>query len=1812
MSHHSNESQHSLDDLGEDIEESNNELRNNSESAAGDGSELVSTCNIAMDDLLLSGDMIDAAIANKDMAAAQAELDDLHSTNKRFEAANNDLLKLYKDDVNKTNLYMDKRRKFLLLFKSERNRLLTMLAKNKPSPTVTTNDNPSNSVNSSLATKSNLRIPKVTIPVFDGDWNKWIPFKNLYTSLIDSSPELSDLEKHSYLRSLLSGQPEVLVRNISITGANYSTALDIIKKHYDDPYRQLNNHFHSLYTAQSVNPKVKTSLRDLIVQFRQHVAGLNTIFTENSDIDQLSQCLIYWFLVKTDKNTRTDWERELAKSKSFAKFDDFIDYMDARCSAFERAVENTQASENTAQKKPTSTGNNNTNKKSKVALPVASENSESSRFCVYCKEHGHFVPSCPGFRELKPADRLSFVKKRRLCHFCFRGNCNPTMCSKKLCYRCRGKHNTLLHLGNSDKSDKKSENTSECNYKADVFYESNCILNSLQDECVQSTLVKASYVSALANKTDFSVNVINEDSLLATAIVTVENTKYNLKCEARALIDSCSELNFITQNLADKMNLSLINSSFNLNAIAGLSTNSQKITNLKISSLHSNFSQIIDCSVLNIIVKMLPSEQFSVSHWNIPLHVSLADPHFNIPGNIDMLLGVKIFWEILELQKINLGPRLPILWNTKLGWLITGSMSTLENNDFKHIFYIEQSKNNLINVMEKFWKLEEITKKSLTADDHKCEQIFQKTTIRKPNGTFQVGLPFKRSHKLLGSSKKRALKRFYYLEKRLSVNPQLQKAYIEGMRDYINKHHFIVTDIDPYAVEEDEGYYLAHHAIVKESSSSTRVRIVSDASMNSSTNISLNDLLFVGPVVQQDLFTILIQFRLKKFVFMADIVQMYRQISMDPAHTKFQRLFWRETESDPLKVYESITVTFGTSAAPYLATRCLKMLAEESGHHYPLAKPVLLNNFYVDDVLAGADSIQEALEIQNQLIELLKSAGFELSKWCSNHTDLLKNIPKEKIETKFPLSFGDTKSVKSLGLLWSPINDKYKIWLHLKDINLMKTKREILSAIGSLFDPYGLIGPIIIKAKIFMQLLWQVESPNSKNKKLNWSDNVPDDLLSLWINFASELHYLNDIEIPRFVFADTNAKFIELHGYCDASEKAYGAVLYLRSSTQDGQISVKLLCSKCKVAPLKKQSLPRLELCAALLLAELVDKIYKVLQVNLNISRVRLWSDSTITLSWISAPASKWQNFVANRTQKIQDLTYNYIWDHISGKINPADILSRGIEPSKFSACKTWFDGPTQLAENDQEWSKEINFQMKNLPEIELRKKDKLSLILSKAPNILFRKYSNLSKLIRIVAFIFRFQINGSKIGCKVYGVLNLFEYQNALNVLIKLAQSEVYSDELKALNSNNSLAHTSSLRNLSPFLDNFQILRVGGRLQNSHLSFEQKHPVLLPAKHPLSKLIIHSEHLKHCHAGSQLLKSILRRRFWIVRSHNAIRKCIYDCVTCTRFRAQAQTQFMANLPKSRVVPCKPFNITGVDYTGAVQILERGGPRLRKIIKKAYIAVFVCFTTKAIHLELVSDLTTQAFLAALTRFVSRRGVPSEIHSDNGTNFVGANNELLQLKNFLSQSNSEISKFALAQGIEWHFTPPYSPHFGGLWEAGVKSVKKHMKTIMGDLQFTFEQLSTLLCQIEAILNSRPLYPESNDPNDFNALTPGHFLIGGPITALPNKDFTSVPSNRLKHWENIQQLSQIFWKRWSTEYLSSLQQRNKWRIEKDELKIGDLVLIKENNQPPTQWHMGRITQLHPGSDGLTRVVTLKTRDNYVKRPIVKLILLPIDRD
>lgn len=400
----------------------------------------------------------------------------------------------------------------------------------------------------------------------------------------------------------------------------------------------------------------------------------------------------------------------------------------------------------------------------------------------------------------------------------------------------------------------------------------------------------------------------------------------------------------------------------------------------------------------------------------------------------------------------------------------------------------------------------------------------------------------------------------------------------------------------------------------------------------------------------------------------------------------------------------------------------------------------------------------------------------------------------------------------------------------------------------------------------------------------------------------------------------------------------------------------------------------------------------------------------------------------------------------------------------------------------------------------------------------------------------------------------------------IKLAQELSFSHEIESLKNNEPIHKKSKILSLYPFLDPNGLLRVGGRLNKASIYYDAKHQIIIPKESRIAKMIINDAHEVTKHRGTQLTMTNTRNQYWIIDTRKTVRNQIHKCVTCHRYSEKMQQQLMGTLPQARVNMSRAFLHSGVDYAGPIEVLTMRKPGKRQVTK-GYVAIFVCLCTKAMHLEIVSKLTSEAFLAAFTRFSSRRGLPSNMYSDNSTTFIGAKNELDEdLRIIKEELEPELADIILKDQVQWSFIPPHAPHWGGIWEAGVKSMKHHVRRVIGNSIYTFEEITTMLSEIEAVLNSRPLCPVSNDPEDLSILTPGHFLIGDSLLSPPRPSLLNVNESKLGIYRQISKRIEHFAKRWKAEYLSTLQHRRKWMRQCENVQIGDLVLIKDDDLPP----------------------------------------------
>ncbi|XP_058448896.1 uncharacterized protein LOC131428854 [Malaya genurostris] len=1249
---------------------------------------------------------------------------------------------------------------------------------------------------------SQVRLPDVKLPVFNGNLDNWLNFHDLFVSLVHSSVDLSNIQKFYYLRSSLSSDALKLIQTIPLSANNYAVAWNLLIEHYQNPTRLKQTYVDALFEFPSLRKESASDLHSLVEKFEANVKVLQQLGEKVQFWDIL---LIRMLSVRLDPTTRRDWE-EFSSTKDAISFRDLTAFIQRRVTVLQSIQGTTVDVSISGQVKKHN------------QRPITSNNATqfNVRKCVVCNEH-HPVYQCTLFSKMSLEDKDKEVRRHHLCRNCLRRGHQAKECSStSTCRRCRGRHHTQLCT---------SSPVANSNMKPHNVKDEKSI--STDNTSIQpSALVSASLVEPASFA---SASEGRKTILLATAVIIVVDDNGN-EHMARALLDSGSECCFVTESFAQSIKVK--RRKINL-PIAGIGQSSTQARHKLLSTIRSRtgrYSTNLEFLVLPRITIDLPSTSVDVSSWEIPPSIQLADPSFYSTSSIDLILGAEIFFDLFKVSgRIPLGDNLPVLVNSVLGWVVSGRSTSCQSTT--PIVSNLATVNDVHHLLEKFWSIEEDNVSPChSVEEAACEEHFRRTVTRNSEGRYVVRLPLKQDVlATLVDNRRTALRRFYQLESRLHRNFDLHQQYRAFVEEYHSLGH--MQRVDENDTTPPVCYHLPHHAVIREDSTTTKLRVVFDASCKTPNGPSLNDALMVGPTVQEDLRSIIMRSRTHPVMLIADIKQMYRQVLVGEQDTSLQRIVWRVSPDSPMETYELKTVTYGTASAPYLATRVLQQLADDEHNNYPKAAEVLRKDFYVDDLFSGGGNIEETIEIRKQLNELLSKGGFELRKWASNEPTVLEGIPPEDRALRETVDLDRDKCIKTLGLLWEPSTDQLRYRIQLPpSTDTILTKRIVLSYIARLFDPLGLVGPVVATAKVFMQKLWALKDKD--NKAWDWDNDLPPAIKNRWYHYQSQLSLLNDLRIDS---ASTSAQ-------------------------------------------------------------------------------------------------------------------------------------------------------PTSLT-----------------------------------------------------------------------------------------------------------------------ILDH--------RGQNT--------------------------------------------------------------------------------------------FTGVDYWGPIQLKP---PHRRAAPTKAYVAVFVCFATKAVHLELAGDLSTAKFIEALRRFVSRRGLCSEIYSDNGRNFIGAANELRQLVKTKGH-NQQIAQECADNGIQWHFNPPKASHFGGLWEAALSSAQKHFVRVLGTHTLAYDSMETLLTQIECCLNSRPIVPMSDDASDYEVLTPGHFLVGTALKAVPDNNVIDIPFNRLRQWQQTQKLYQQLWKRWHLEYLSTLQTRTKWYNPPVHLQENQLVIIKDENAPPMSWKTGRIIQLHPGDDGTTRVVTLLTPTGRYTRPVSKICLLPI---
>jgi len=1633
-----------------------------------------------------------------------------------------------------------------------------------------------------------MGMAKPRLPIFNGRQRNYEDWRAQFDVFVDQA-NVPVRYKVTMLRDALSGHPLSLVEKLGFTEAQYQMAIFKLDQRYGGESRALQRYIDDLLDIQDVAEGDLPSLETLANQLCDVIAKLG----DSDHVQELVGHTSLYTLVKRKvptsllvKYAETRRPNDVDGLASFTKWLNgqvalMIEMSEARAPRMSeaRAPRQMEKPRRPPPKDlPKHQGKaSNYGSTTKQDNPQAeSEHQEKKLECAICKQ-SHHVTQCEDWKAASVDDRWKIAKSSSLCYRCLFPNHMGRYCGKdkKKCGidGCERTHHRQLHA-----KSKKPEAVNNFGVSEDG------------QVCPRKVALRV-----------VPVDVAGEDGIIL---------------RLNAFLDDGSDSSYITRDVATALGVSIEDQDLSLSMLTEQANLKSGLAAVTVHSLDGNISAKVGTRVLDSLCRNLKPLSWNrlKDRWD---HLREVDFPKIEGSTVDVLIGADHPELTLALEERMGSPGEPVARHTPLGWTCTGSVEMApdlrveENGAALSCFAL--SDRQIDESLRALWNMDVLTPHCDTLRTQEDDEILARTNeskVYREDGHYEVAIPWLQNPPRLPNNFEEARRRLVSLERSLHRKPKLAALYCEGMQQNVDKGYLVKIPSDVRS-----GWYLPHFAVVREDKETTKVRIVFD-SASKCQGTSLNDQMHAGPKLQREIFDILVRFRRGRVALAGDIKEMFSQVFLKPEDRQYHRLLWRGLRtSEEIEVYESTRLTFGDKASPFLAQHVLQSHAEKRRDEYPEVARVCLESTYMDDAIDSVDSPEEAIELRKALTKVLKEAGFLIRRWCSNSEEVLVDVPiEDRAKGSLEVQDSTLPSIKALGVRWNAATDIFEFSTSQIKVPVTVTKRTLLSRVATLFDPMQWLAPFTIRVKILLQQTW-IEG-------LQWDEPLSPSLTTAVEGWFEELDRIEGISLPRCYFKALPSGEISLHTFSDASSKAYAAATYVRHAKEDGEVEIALVAAKARVAPLRAVSIPRLELMGAVLGYRLTRKITALLR--LTSAHVTYWTDSMDVVHWVRSQSRQYKPFVANRVSELQSESVPSQWRFVPGTENPADVATRGMSAQEMMEVNVWFDGPEFLRGPEQQWPEtRVKPALVSVEaEVEISKANCHATVtnMTKSDELVsYLKFSSWVRLVRSTAWVLRFirrlkERCSLKIGEKPsrglqkspadkleVEPLTADEFRDAETALFRDVQRKAFPEIVKSLEIGKPMGK-SQLADLSPFLDQDGVLRVGGRLQSSSLPFNARHPVILPNRNHVSMLIIRRAHRVAGHSrGVNAILAEVRQQCWIVRGREMVKNVAYQCYLCRRHKDQTAQQIMAPLPSSRSkMSLRAFCNSGVDYAGPFVV-----KLTRRVTAKRYLCLFTCMQTRGVHLEVAYSMDTDGFLMALSRMVARRGRPEEIVSDNGTNFVGAERQLREL--MAEWDNEKIVDSATNQGIKWRFNPPYGSHHGGVFEALIKSAKKALYAIFGESRLTDEELLTAVTQVEGLLNSRPLTYCSSDPLDEEVLTPNHFIFGqcgGPLAPRVPAEILHSPRNR---WRVVQSMMAKFWTRWSKEYLAAQQQRRKWKEVQEELKIGDVVVMYDPGRPRASWPLGRVADTFPSEDGHVRTVRVVSRGKEYVRPITRLVPL-----
>ncbi|KAL3967647.1 phylloquinone omega-hydroxylase/docosahexaenoic acid omega-hydroxylase [Sarotherodon galilaeus] len=1648
-------------------------------------------------------------------------------------------------------------------------------------------------------------LPPLDVPVFSGDPLEFGFFMKAFEHGIEERTD-SNRDRLRFLEQFTQGRPKVLVRSCSHMHPDrgYAEAKRLLRKHFGDEYT-----IASAYIERALKwPVIKPEDGDALTEFAMFLTTCcNTVdsmeYIEEMDSPTNMRTVIFKLPFKLRERWRGFACDIQERTATRARFTDLVSFVEKQAKIASHPlfgnIQDTTLSRDKG--KPNVRRENALKFKERESIfatntaPVSNsaeqtkrerENvcSTGGRQCLFCHKGGHNLNTCRLLKQKSHREKLDFLKSKSL----------------HTCETCSQKHPTILHKEQYSPPDSDAKSIRE---------------------------PAASFSPAAGSKTCGCTGAGEAVCALSIVPVKVRCSRSNATVESYAFLDPGSTGTFCTDELMRDLHVTGKRSNILLCTMGKEATiSTHVIMGLEVSGLdEDNFlkiPQVFTQAEIPVTKENIP-QQSDVDRWPYLKEVQLKQ----IDGKIGMLIGTNVPKALEPWKVINSEGNGPYAVKTALGWTINGPLLREEGIAQGAVEWPPVMVNRI-----SVTKLEELSQQQMKYDfpEHELsekmvmsarDRQFMESvslSVKQVHGHYTIGLPLKNKGAVFPNNRVVAVQRAEGLKRRLLRDSEFHQEYTKFMTETLERGYAEEVPVAETSKSGSRIWYLPHHGVYHPTKH--KLRVVFDCA-STYQGMSLNSQLLQGPDLTNSLIGVLIRFRQEPVAFMSDIEGMFHQVRVPAEDADLLRFLWwpQGDLGKGLKEYRMVVHLFGATCSPSCACYALQRCAEDNQARFNhIATNTVLRNLYVDDCLKSVGTEEQAISLIQDLRALCAAGGFKLTKWISNSRAVLASIPEDD----------RAKEVKELDLERDCLPIERALMVQVLVESKPLTRRGLLSMVSTIYDPLGILSPLILPVKHILQEL--------SRTKHAWDDIMPEALSLQWQQWVGSLHHLARFEVDRCVRPVNLGKITSarLHHFADASERGYGIATYLVSKNNLNQPHSAFIIGKARVTPLKPVTIPRLELTAAVVAAKM-DRMVRA-ELELELEESVFWTDSTSVIKYLKNETARFRTFIANRVAAIKDRSAVSQWRYVNTSANPADFASRGLSVGAFLKAKTWITGPDFITKPEMEWPEmpdSVCQPICNDPEV--KEASVYALMVEEgadATSQLIHHYSSWHRVKRAVAWVLRLkgvlkllaqkrkdleanlydgrldvgsqrleqekQMTHLKANLPILP-LSVSDMAEAEVEIVRFSQGQRFGEEIAKLQQGKTVSKDSPLCQLSPVVQD-GILRVGGRLSRSSMQEEIKHPAILAKDQHIATLILRSAHEDLGHGGRNHVLSKVRQKYWILRSHAVVRKILSQCVVCRRHHGKAASQIMADLPTERLTPDEPpFTSVGVDYFGPFEV-KRG----RSMIKR-YGVVFTCLTVRAVHIELANSLDTDSCIHALRRFIARRGQVQLMRSDNGTNFVSAERELREAVRALD--NAKIHEALLVKGIIWIFNPAAASHFGGVWERQIRSIRKVLSSVVEQQILDEEGLHTLLCEVEAIINSRPISRVSTDPNDLEALTPNHLLLMKAKTPLPPGVFSRSDIYSRRRWRQVQYLADLFWRRWIKEYLPDLQKRQKWALPQRNISQGNIVLIVDDSAPRNSWVMGRVIQTFEDAKGRVRQAKVKTSKNILLRPVTKLCVL-----